>query len=198
MVSFSFSCIETYFSDERITSMKNTLIVNFLGGPGLGKSTMCSSLFTRLKIAGIECEFALEYAKDLVFEEGLKKLNNQIYVFAKQLQRIKRLNGKVDVIVTDSPALLSYIYAQDDEITFKKLIVEEYNKLNSLNLVIKRKHTYNPNGRLHTLQEAIRIDERILQCLNENKIAYREIDSDISVLDSISEEIIKNIRDGRQ
>ena len=48
--------------------MKNTIIVNLFGGPGTGKSTGAAYIFSQLKLAGIDCEFVSEFAKDKVWE----------------------------------------------------------------------------------------------------------------------------------
>ena len=63
--------------------MKETLVVNFFGGPGVRKSTFCAELFARLKWENVNCEMALEYAKDIVWEENYKILENQFYVLYK-------------------------------------------------------------------------------------------------------------------
>ena len=49
--------------------MKDTLIVSFYGGPGIGKSTMSSRVFSELKSMNYEVELATEYAKDLTWQE---------------------------------------------------------------------------------------------------------------------------------
>lgn len=41
------------------------LVINFFGGPGCGKSTMASRLFSELKSKGVKCEYVTEYAKDV-------------------------------------------------------------------------------------------------------------------------------------
>ena len=48
--------------------MKNTIVVNFIGGQGSGKSSMMADLFAWLKWNMIDCEMCTEYAKDLVWE----------------------------------------------------------------------------------------------------------------------------------
>lgn len=90
--------------------MGNAIILNLFSGPGAGKSTMAADIFAKLKRAGVNSELASEYAKDKVWEKSLSILENQIYVFGKQHHRLFRLKSQVDVIVTDSPILLSAIY----------------------------------------------------------------------------------------
>ena len=50
------------------------IVVNLFAGPGSGKSTTCAGVFAKLKLAGVNCEMALEYAKDKVWEERIKYL----------------------------------------------------------------------------------------------------------------------------
>ena len=64
------------------------IVVNLFAGPGSGKSTTCAGVFSKLKLAGVNCEMALEYAKDKVWENSLDVLDDQIYVFGKQLHRL--------------------------------------------------------------------------------------------------------------
>ena len=109
------------------------IIINLFAGPGSGKSTTCAGVFSKLKLAGVNCEMALEYAKDKVWENSLDVLDDQIYVFGKQLHRIKCLKDKVDVIITDSPILLSIIYNKEESNYFDDLIVEQFHKFNNLN-----------------------------------------------------------------
>ncbi len=144
---------------------KPTLIVNIFGGPGAGKSSFAHGLMYELKISGIDCELASEYAKDIFYEESPIKLDNQIYVFGKQLHRIKRILGKVDVIVTDAPLLHSIHYDTSNSETFQKLVLEEHKKLNNFNIWLIRKHKYNHNGRFQTEDVAEEISKSIYSTL---------------------------------
>ena len=44
--------------------MKETLVINLIGGPCSGKSTIAAELFARLKKMGVHCELVSEYIKD--------------------------------------------------------------------------------------------------------------------------------------
>lgn len=173
--------------------MKETLFINLFGGPGTGKSTLCASIFTELKIKGIDCEMALEYAKDVVWEEAYSKLKNQVYIFGKQHSRIHRLKGKVDVVITDSPLINSIVYDTGDNPHLKDLILYEFRKLNTLNYFLNRGTQYNPNGRMQTLEDALKVDDRYKTLLEENSIPYIDISIGINNTKMIVEKIISSI-----
>lgn len=137
------------------------LVVNLFGGPGSGKSTTAAFLFVALKLAGINAELVTEYAKDKTWEESMKVLANQIYVFGKQYHRIWRVLDKVDVIVTDSPLLHSVMYYKGDSNFFPDLVWSEHNKLDNFNVMIKRVKPYNPSGRSQSEDAAKFLDSQI-------------------------------------
>lgn len=65
-----------------------TLYVNLYGGPGTGKSTGASYIFSKLKLAGVEAELVTEYAKDLVWEaQKAKEILNSDNVEKTFIQR---------------------------------------------------------------------------------------------------------------
>lgn len=154
---------------------KETVFINLFGGPGTGKSTLCASIFTELKMKGIDCEMALEYAKDVVWEESYTKLKNQIYIFGKQHSRIHRLNGKVDIVITDSPLINSIVYDTTNNPYLKDLVLHEFKKLRTVNYFLKRGTQYNPNGRVQTAEDALKVDENYKKLLDDNHIPYHEL-----------------------
>lgn len=155
--------------------MKQTLVINLIGGPGSGKSTCASGIFYQLKKLGINCELALEFAKDKVWEESIKILDDQLYVFGKQYHKLFRLNGKVDVIITDSPLIISILYNKTPSEYFDKLVVEQYHTFNNLLFFINRAENYQTEGRLQTKEESEGLDSIIKEILQENNIPYDEI-----------------------
>lgn len=173
---------------------KETLVVNMFAGPGCGKSTIAAGLFSELKWKKVECELALEYAKDLVWEKRDKTFEDQIYLFGKQHHRIHRLLGQVDVIITDCPILLSPIYDKEQRPTFEKLVVEEHNKMWTYNVVLRRKKTFNPKGRLHNEKEAKDLDRAITNLLFKHDQVFEVFDGAPESVDLIVRKILMLIK----
>lgn len=168
------------------------IVVNLFAGPGSGKSTTCAGVFAKLKLAGVNCEMALEYAKDKVWEESNKVLDDQIYVFGKQLHRIFRLKDKVDVVITDSPILLSIIYDKTGNKYFSDLVLNQFNNFDNRNYFIERTTMYNPKGRLQTEDEAKEIDKVLLDLLKDCNIEYDSVGKNEAV-DYIFNKIMKEL-----
>lgn len=165
-----------------------TVVINLFGGPGCGKSTIAAELFAILKKQGYECELVTEYAKDKVWEESYKTLENQIYVFAKQLHRMWRLKDKVQFIITDSPLPLSIIYDRDKNEDLKNLIITTFNSFDNINIVINRSTVYNQNGRYQNEEQANELDNQIRELLISYFIPFisRDINNVVeTILDKI-------------
>ena len=161
-----------------------TQIINLFGGPGAGKSTMAAAIFAELKIRGYSIELVTEYAKDLVWERRYNTLKNQIYVLGKQLHRIIRLTeeNKVDIVITDSPIILSGIYYKERSNIplpreFEDLVIKVFNSFCNINFFVKRnEHIYESKGRLESLDEAIAIDSKIKDFLISNDIPLNYVE----------------------
>lgn len=172
----------------------DTLVINLCGGPGTGKSTLSANLFAKLKMSGVDVELAPEYVKDLVFEESFKKIENQIYIFGKQHNRLYRLKNKVKVIITDSPLLNSIVYYTGKNPYFEPLVIWEFKEMNNITLYLERSFDYVQNGRMQTLDKAKKIDEIYKNLLDKYQIDYTSIRSPYDV-DSIVESIISKINE---
>jgi hypothetical protein len=155
---------------------KNTLVVNLFAGPGAGKSTGAAYIFSKLKMKGFDCEYVSEFAKDKVWEKNDEVFKSQFYITGKQIFKIKRCYGKVDIIVTDSPIAIGAQYLKEDEQKLGPAILEEFNKYNNLNFFINRVKGYNPNGRHQTLEEAVAIDGSVREWLVDNEIPFESMD----------------------
>lgn len=154
-----------------------TIAVNLIGGPGAGKSTVCAEVFAKLKWRGVNCEMALEYAKDKVWEGSLDVLENQVYIFGKQQHRMARLRDKVDVIVTDSPLFMSIYYDATKNEMLRGLVLSEMDMFRNLNYLLRRTKPYNPAGRMQTEDQAKAMDAEMRTGLIRNGIPYDDLDS---------------------
>lgn len=171
----------------------STIVINLFGAPSAGKSTGAAYIFSRLKMIGINAEYITEFAKDMVWGNNIEALDDQAYVFGNQSYRLSRCNGKVDVIITDSPLPLSILYKNKDgrfTSNFDKAVMDSFNYYNNVNYYITRVKPYNPVGRLQTESEAEYISNEVLSLLNRNNIPYISV---TGTQDSY-EEIITHIK----
>lgn len=175
--------------------MKDTIVVNFFAGPGCGKSTGASWLFSQLKLNGVDCEYVSEFAKDKVWENNGEVFKCEFYITGKQSFKVSRCFGKVDVIITDSPIAISMVYSESDK--FKAAVLEEFNKYekNNMNILLRRMVPYDSNGRFQTEDEAKNIDDKIKNTLDESEIPYMIINGNVdgykAILDIILEKLNK-------
>jgi hypothetical protein len=172
-----------------------TLVVNLYSGPGAGKSTTAALTFGELKSHGVNCEYVQEYAKDLVWGEQFNVLSNQIYVFGKQYQRMHRLMGKVDVIITDAPLLLSLHYGQGMQKSFKNLVLDVYKSMRNVDIMLTRQKAYNPLGRMQTEDEARAIDVSLQTLLYSLGILPLEVNADRDAGIKIAQHVLKILKD---
>lgn len=169
--------------------MKKTLVVNLLGGPGVGKSTTTAAVFAKLKVLGVECELASEYAKELVWEQRNETFKDELYIFAKQAHRLFRLNGKVDVVVTDRPLILTCCYATDDKVLCD-FCYDRFSQYENINYFLERGDLYDPIGRNQTEDEAKEIDGILKAKLREFNIPYISLKVDGDTVDTIVGQVL--------
>lgn len=89
-----------------------TQIINFVAGPGAGKSTLAGELFGWMKRRRYNCEYVAEFAKDLTWRKASGSLDDQFFIFGEQHHRIYTLLDQVDYIITDCPLILSIYYTK--------------------------------------------------------------------------------------
>jgi hypothetical protein len=154
----------------------DTTVINFFGGPGVGKSTAAAKLFSTMKEQGLSCELVTEFAKELTWAGDRKALHCQPFVTGTQLFRLERLVSKVDYIITDSPLPVGLLYSPlYDTESFEKSVLDWFNWFHNYNILITRKPgKYNQAGRNQNLDEAIAIDKRLLEFLDRNNIKIDE------------------------
>ena len=163
----------------------NSRIINLFGGPGIGKSTQASGLFTEMKKHHMSVEYTYEFPKEVAWEGNVSQLRDQFFITANQHRNISRLYGKVEYIIVDSPIILGCFYEQRygdgypasfySMVGLSKFLWNLFGQYNNINILLTRNNeTYDPNGRLQDLQEAQEIDNDIKTTLLINSISFRE------------------------
>lgn len=153
----------------------------FYGGPGSGKSTTAAGVFHALKMRGYNVEHVPEYIKNWAYEGRAPKSFQQLYVFAKQLNREDVLFPHVDMIVTDSPLLMNTVYSKKYNFPGWKQLVDlamlYEEEFPGLHIFLDRKNiSYKSEGRYQGLNDAIEIDHLTLDIL-ENHVKFEKLDA---------------------
>ena len=163
-------------------------IINLFSGPGVGKSSIASGITYKLKTKHITCDNPYEFPKSLAWDNNNEAIKDQLYVLANQHRGIVKSFGKVDYIVLDSPILLSLVYRSHykageypstlyDSEHFDKLILDIHNKYDSINIFLERSKGYhNDKERYQSLEESIKLDDKIKNILIQHKIPFHSIE----------------------
>ncbi len=162
--------------NNEVNTLKKTVIVNLFAGPGAGKTTCAWAIASELKKRNIETEYVSEYAKECVWDNRTDLLDgsfeHQTAIYEEQNRRVQRLLGKVDVVVTDSPAILSLVYAKEKNSEFENKVLTEFGQQQNFNLFINRGKVFQQAGRVHNLAQSKQLDNDIKNMLRENNIYF--------------------------
>jgi nicotinamide riboside kinase len=151
------------------------IVVNLVSAPCAGKSTLASKLFYKLKTLGYSVEMIMEFAKELYYEDN-KLIESQIQVFSEQLRRQRRVQGKVDILITDSPLLLSIIYNREPNPYFEDMIAWEFKSFDNLVYFLERGDIpYQQAGRFQNESEARELDNKIIRLMETLSVPYTKV-----------------------
>lgn len=146
----------------------DTICVNFIGAPGVGKTTMAAYVFFLLKCRGHSVEWVGEYAKKLVYLERYEELNNQYMLSAKQADLLDALCGRVKFIVTDGALVHGLYYNRFNPHNTSNVektheaILRRCSKHTNINIFLERgEFAYETNGRQQTEVEAREMDTNL-------------------------------------
>jgi nicotinamide riboside kinase len=159
-------------------SPQGALVVNIFGGPGSGKSTFAAELFCALKKHHIEAACPEEHAKLAIWSGQPWLLDQQTVMLGRTWETIHALQGKVEVIIVDSPILLCSVYAREREpVSFHQLTADLHRRTDRLNLLLERDGSaqYSTNGRRENEAEAKIVDEQILTTLDIHHEPHHEV-----------------------
>ena len=179
------------------------LVVNLFGGPGTGKSTLAAALFSNLKIRGVNAELVTEFAKDLVWSERNKELQDQVYILGKMYHKLWRLKDKVDVVVIDSPLPFCVYYDQGKTPGMEEFVMGLFNQFRNINILLERNFPYQQEGRYQDEEGAVKVHNDIYKLLDALKINFVKCHSPhfdtssmqyLALVDNIASTVIANLR----
>lgn len=156
-------------------------VINIFGAPSSGKSTNAALLYAHLSMKGFNVELVREFAKDLVWEDNKDALQDQVYILGEQNRRLTKLKDKVDFVVSDSPLLLTYMYAKINNTSKKGLfdiVGSCFNSFDNICFLLPPPSKYNPIGRIQTFEGALDIHKKIEALLKEYRVKHTLIKGD--------------------
>lgn len=170
--------------------------INFMAGPGCGKSTLAARTFAELKVRGHDVEHIPEYIKTWAHEGRKPQSFDQLYVFAKQVKAEDVILRNVGLIVTDSPLLMNTAYSAFYKTPYYDHLVrlaQEFDRrFPPLNLFIERTVPYVEKGRYQNHEQAVEFDNFLKKFLAENligEIHYVRVEEFDSIIGLIEREV---------
>lgn len=172
------------------------IVVNLFGAPGAGKSTGAAYIYAKLKMNGVNAELVTEYAKDKTWENNSEVFKNQAYIFGKQYFRLSRLDGKVDVVITDAPLLNSAFYNESSVLgkDFNRVVRRTFDSYSNMNYFVFRNKPYNPAGRSQTMEQSDQMAYAFKRKLSSYGIPHRQIQGNEEEYDKVVSDVLKALK----
>ena len=158
-----------------------TLVINTVGEPGSGKTTLSFWLAQSLKKSGVLVEFVPELVKYECFDpQGQARVRSGKFDFrylALQHRLLRPLLGRVEVVVNDGAYELFYFYAKrrmepSSLQRFRQTIDELQRSLPSGSenwfVMPRRNHPYERVGRNESEDEAKIVRDQMTTCLADD------------------------------
>ncbi len=152
-----------------------TKVINLIGAPSTGKSTLMAELFFLMKKQNLNCEMVQEWVKNLIWQDKTSILCNQHYIITEQYKSIKCLQDKIDYIILDT-SLVNYIYYNNTDVknVCNREKTEEYalkllDEFDNIFIFVERneKHKFESEGRIHNYNQSIIIEEEMKQLVKK-------------------------------
>lgn len=177
--------------------------VGIIGAPCAGKSLTTAEIYARCKLLGIKTGHVKEYIAEL-FNQGwnMESVADQLLIYHEQLHREENFPEETEVVITDSPVLLSYFYGLlnakhtvHDEVILSKLYSLFLSNLDRYDLLVllERAHEYENDGtRQQSECEANQIHTYLMHMLDMHGVKYEVVPS-INAADTIIKTITENV-----
>lgn len=165
-----------------------TTILNLFGGPGAGKSGTAGLLFGHMKFKeAFSVELVTERAKELSYE-GTLRFADQLELLAEQRRRLSRLVGKVEIVINDSPLLLTLAYRPEGYLpSYDGLALEAFKSFRNLNVHVIRPDgiPYENYGRDQDEIQSVEKCQLVRSILQQHGVPHIEVSSGFDAIEPI-------------
>lgn len=153
-------------------------VINLFAAPGTGKSTTGQILSGLLSLHDLRVEYVPEFAKFATWSNNTAALKDQIYMFAKQENRLSVLaRSNLDYVVMDGPLPLALLFQPEDYYQYyEPLVMEVFSGFDNVNFYLRRNPDipYKTHGRNEAESEALDLDTRLRKILEKHSVEFTE------------------------
>lgn len=161
-----------------------SVLINILGSPCSGKSTLAAKLFSKLKEMGADAEYTQEYVKQFTYEKRKINKYTQYFIFGTECMNQSRLFNSVSISISDSAVAMTGFYNNlynNGDNSLDEACKAFYRKAEDdgiiiLNFFLPMRKNYNPKGRFQTREEAQQIDRDMRAWLTSQGYKYELLD----------------------
>lgn len=180
-----------------------SVLINILGSPCSGKSTLAAKLFSKLKEMGVDVEYTQEYVKQFTYEKRNINKYTQYFIFGTECLNQSRLFNSVAITISDSAVSMTGFYNNlynNGDNSLSEACRAFYRKATEdgvlvLNFFLPMRKKYNPKGRFQTEEQAKQIDQDMRNWLNSEGYEYEVLDCPDSKRIAKIIEILKEVAD---
>lgn len=151
-------------------------VVNLFAAPGTGKTTTGQLLSGLLSISDYKVEYVPEFAKFATLSNNQAALSDQIYMFAKQQNRLHVLkNAGLDYVIMDGPLPIALLFQPPEYFHFyEPLVMEVFRSYDNVNFLLQRNPSlpYKTLGRNESESQAKSLDGRVRDILERYALPF--------------------------
>lgn len=151
-------------------------VVNLFAAPGTGKTTTGQLLSGLLSISNYKVEYLPEFAKFATLSNNQSALSDQIYMFAKQQNRLHVLkNAGLDYVIMDGPLPIALLFQPPGYFKlYEPLVMEVFQSYDNVNFLLQRNPDlpYKTLGRNETEAQAKALDRQVRDILERYALPH--------------------------
>lgn len=178
------------------------MLVNFVGAPNSGKTTLAANVFAKLKTMGIPAEFVGEKARETIaklkyFGDSMSD-KAQATITYQQANAEKYFNFKnPNPVICDSSVLLTLLYISSnvDKYTMDVILTQVRDSIKEMHHVfycpVRDFGTADPN-RIHNMHQALEIDKKIIP-LFQKYAPHLKVHELSGTIDECTDQVLKVI-----